>query len=228
MTTSTSVKELTADGLLFDLDGTLIHTLKCTENVYTWFSNKHGVDPKTVYHACHGVPTLKVLQTFFPKEVQNIETVNMLEGMAVEDYDSIFPIPGALELLGSLPPNKWTIVTSGTRMLATKRLEYLKFPQSQSDMITGDEVFNGKPDPEPFNRGAANLGLDPSKCVVFEDALAGIKSGKAAGSIVVALTTGFSEEELRSAGADYVIRDMTQVHVDVDSVSGKLLLRLES
>ena len=71
-------------------------------------------------------------------------------------------------------------------------------------VITGKDVKIGKPDPEPYLLTAAKLGLAAGKCMVVEDAVAGVYSGKAAGCLVVSVTTSFSEAALAEAGADFV------------------------
>ena len=72
-------------------------------------------------------------------------------------------------------------------------------------MITADDVQRGKPDPEPYVKGAELLGVPASECLVFEDAPAGIRAGKLAGARVMALPTTESEKELKSAGADWIL-----------------------
>ncbi len=71
-------------------------------------------------------------------------------------------------------------------------------------VITGRDVKIGKPDPEPYLLTAAKLGIPAHKCMVIEDAVSGIHSGKAAGCFVAALTTSFAEDALLNAGADFV------------------------
>ena len=114
------------------------------------------------------------------------------------------PLKGASELLKSLPPDKGAIVTSCSKPLAEVRLKAAGLP-IPARILTSDDVVNGKPDPEPYRKGAALLGVPASKCVVFEDAPAGIRAGKSAGAIVVALRTTSPDAELEEAGADWII-----------------------
>ena len=72
-------------------------------------------------------------------------------------------------------------------------------------------VTKGKPNPEIYQKCAAAIGLPNEQCVVFEDALSGIKAGKAAGSKVIALATSHAREELE---ADLIIDDFTQVNLE--------------
>jgi sugar-phosphatase len=91
-------------------------------------------------------------------------------------------------------------------------------------MITSDDVRRGKPDPEPYVKGAALLGFSPSECIVFEDAPAGIRAGKAAGARVLALPTTEGENELKSAGADWILPGYS--HLTFASLNGSSGLNL--
>jgi beta-phosphoglucomutase-like phosphatase (HAD superfamily) len=94
-------------------------------------------------------------------------------------------------------------------------------------MLTSDDVTNGKPDPEPYLKGADLLGLAASNCIVFEDAPAGIRAGKAAGALVVALRTTSSDTELEGAGADWVISGYQQISVvETNHASNSLKLSI--
>jgi beta-phosphoglucomutase-like phosphatase (HAD superfamily) len=95
-------------------------------------------------------------------------------------------------------------------------------------MITCDDVCNGKPDPEPYKKGAALLGVASGNCVVFEDAPAGVRAGKAAGALVVALRTTCTDRELEDAGVDWIVDGYHQITLSQDDHgSGTLRLLLE-
>jgi glycerol 3-phosphatase-1 len=82
-------------------------------------------------------------------------------------------------------------------------------------MVVAEDVSIGKPDPAPYLLGAHRLGLSAEHmCVVFEDAPAGVRSGKAAGFMVVALATTHRIEQLVEAGADWIVRDMRSVSLE--------------
>jgi mannitol-1-/sugar-/sorbitol-6-phosphatase len=146
-----------------------------------------------------------------------------VERREIEDLDGVLPMVGAQVLLASLPQDRWTIATSGTRPLAEVRLRAAGLPIPKT-MITSSEVKIGKPDPEPYLKAAAVLGYAASDCVVVEDAPAGIRSGKAAGSRVIAFTTTMPQSELEEAGANWVVRNCTDITVHVED--SQLLLSL--
>ena len=80
-------------------------------------------------------------------------------------------------------------------------------------MVTGDRVTKGKPHPEPFLAAAQGLGVDPARCLVFEDAPAGITSARDAGCMVVAVRGTVDERDL--AGADLIIDNFEQLTLTV-------------
>lgn len=117
----------------------------------------------------------------------------------------------------------WSIVTSGTIPLVTGWLDVMKLAHPKN-LVTAENVSIGKPDPACYQLGAKKLGLqrqEPSSIVVFEDAPAGVRAGKAAGFTVVALFTTHRLEQLVEAGADYIVQDMRSVSLKSwDQVTG--------
>jgi sugar-phosphatase len=146
--------------------------------------------------------------------------------MEIEDVSDVVPLPGTLELLAALPPDRWTVVTSCTRALALVRLRVAGLPVPER-MVTSSDIVNGKPHPEPYLKGAGLLGIAPQDCLVFEDAPAGIRSGKAAHSRVVAFQTTESDELLEQAGADWIVKDASAVRVAEANPSQEISLFLE-
>ncbi|KAJ2849855.1 hypothetical protein IWW36_002329 [Coemansia brasiliensis] len=204
--------QIKAQGLLFDLDGTLISSIPITEQVYTHHSSKHNVDARKVLEFCHGVPTLQVLQKFFPSETHTPEYAAQLEQECAEHLDGIEEIKGALKLTRQMPLDKWAVFTSGMPFLAIPRMEYLQMPIPQV-FITPVDIANGKPMPDGYLLAAKRLQRDISQCLVFEDAVAGVKAGKDAGAIVVGVRTHLKAEQLIAAGASYTVKDMTKINV---------------
>ena len=124
----------------------------------------------------------------------------LLEHSETTDTDGLIALPGAAALLRA--PLRLAIVTSGSRALATVRLRGAGLPVPEL-MVCSDDVGAGKPDPEPYLIGARLLGVDPSDCVVLEDAPAGITAGRAAGATVIAVRTTHTDAEL--ADADLIV-----------------------
>src|ERR1700749_3935495 len=97
-------------------------------------------------------------------------------------------------------------------MLARLKAAGLPLPER---IISGDMVERGKPDPEPYRRGAELLGFAPAECVVVEDAPSGVGAGRAAGSRVVAVLGTHAPDDLKEA--DWVTESLEGLKVVVKS-----------
>jgi sugar-phosphatase len=195
--------QITCSALLFDMDGVLIDSTPAVARVWSRWAIAHGFDPDTVVRKAHGRPSIATIRDYLPHadhEAENRE----VEGGELADMDGVVFLPGARELLSVLPPGRWTIVTSCTRPLAEARLRAAGLPIPPR-LVTCDDVKDGKPNPEPYLKGAALLGVPAKDCVVVEDAPAGVRAGKAAGARVIACRTTTSEVELTAAGADWLV-----------------------
>ena len=215
--------EVTCSGLLFDLDGVLVDSTPAVARVWTKWALAHGFDPDDTVRRAHGRPSVETVREILPGADFEKENEIILRG-EVEDTEGVVPLPGARELLSSLPESQWALVTSCARPLAEVRLKVAGLPKPRN-MVTCDDIRNGKPDPEPYIKGAALLGVPASKCVVFEDAPAGIRSGKAAGALVIATRTTSPDHELEAAGADWILPAYENLSV-AWSDHGSNLLRL--
>jgi len=146
-----------------------------------------------------------------------------VERREIEDTEGIVLLPGAAELLRSLPKDRWTIATSCTRSLAEVRLRAAGLPVPER-IVTSTDVSHGKPHPQPFLKAAAKLGFSASECIVVEDVAAGVRAGKSAGARVIGLRTTILDSELCEAGADFILDSCTDIALD--DVSDSLRLRL--
>lgn len=216
--------KIDCQGLLFDLDGVLVDSTPAVARVWTIWARKHGFDPEETVRKAHGRPSLATIRELLPNADHQQENA-LVERMEIEDVSDVVPLPGTLELLGSLPAERWAVVTSCTRALALVRLQVAGLPVPQR-MVTSTDIVNGKPHPEPYLKGARLLGIAPQDCVVFEDAPAGIRSGKAAESRVVAFQTTESDDRLRLAGADWIVKDASAVRVAASDGFEKISLIL--
>ena len=203
--------EITCSALLFDLDGVLIDSTPAVIRVWTQWALVHGFDPDEVVRRAHGRPSISTIREYLPHGDHEAEN-RVVEGGEIADLHGVAPLPGARELLEALPPDRWTIVTSCTRPLGTTRLRAAGLP-IPTNLVTSDDVKNGKPDPEPYLKGASLLGVEAKDCVVVEDAPAGIRAGKVAGARVIACRTTSPEWELREAGADWIVENCESISV---------------
>ena len=204
--------------LLFDLDGVLIDSTPAVARVWSRWAAEHGLDPEAVVRLAHGRPSRTTIRELLPGA--DIDRENReVERREMEDLDGVVLLPGAREILNNLPPERWTIATSCTRPLAEVRLRAAGLPIPET-IVTSSDVRIGKPDPEPYLKAAAKLGFAPSDCVVVEDAPAGIRAGKGAGTRVIAFLTTMVRRDLEEAGADWIVRNCADIGVSCDNELG--------
>jgi sugar-phosphatase len=208
--------------LLFDLDGVLIDSTPAVARVWHRWAVEHGFDPETVVRLAHGRPSRITIRELLPNADIDRED-REVERREMEDLDGVVLLPGARQLLNSLPPERWTIATSCTRALAGVRLRAAGLPIPRT-MVTASDVKIGKPDPEPYLKAAAKLGFAASDCVVVEDAPSGVRAGKAAGAKVIAFCTTMIRRELEDAGADWIVQDCADIAASSDGGSLQLSL----
>lgn len=217
---------ITCSALLFDMDGVLIDSTPAVARVWASWALEHGFNPEEVVRKAHGRPSISTVRDYLPNADHEAENL-VIECREIEDLEGVVPLPGTLELLSSLPLDRWAIVTSCTRPLAEARLTAAGLPRPRM-FVTSTDVKSGKPEPEPYIKGAEMLGFAPADCIVVEDAPAGVKAGKAAGSRVIGLRTMLSDEELQSLGADWLLDDCGGIRFDRVSSCGKLALVLNA
>ena len=136
-----------------------------------------------------------------------------LDAAELADVDGLRAVAGARDFLAALPVGSWAVVTSCGQALAHLRLTSVGLPIPPV-LVTSQDVDQGKPAPDGYRLGAQRLGHDAARCVVFEDAPAGIAAARAAGARVIALTTMLAAADL--AGADAMISDFTAIRVRPD------------
>lgn len=197
--------------ILFDLDGVLLDSTRVVAAQYTSWALENGLDPTVVMHAAHGVRTIEVIQRVAPHLDAEAETRKIEQREAVAG--EVVRMPGAVELVNSIPEGRWCVVTSGTRFLATTRMRRFGVPIPEI-LVTADDVKRGKPDPEPYLKGAELLKVNPPDCVVVEDAPAGIRAARAAGMKVISLPTTYPEDELHEA--DAIVSGLSKIRVSLD------------
>jgi mannitol-1-/sugar-/sorbitol-6-phosphatase len=208
--------------VLFDLDGVLVDSTPAVARVWAGWAHEHGFDPGEVVKKAHGRPSFTTIRELLPNADHAAEN-REVERREIADVEGVVPLPGAMELLQALPLDRWAIVTSCTRALAAVRIGAAGLPKPKQ-MVTSTDVQHGKPDPEPYLKGAQILGVPAADCLVIEDAPAGIRAGKAAGARVLALRTTASDAELQQAGADWIVNDCAELFLDSSAAGEKFLL----
>ncbi|MEU7425271.1 HAD-IA family hydrolase [Streptomyces sp. NPDC040750] len=209
MTAAVTPTVLTARALLLDMDGTLVNSDAVVERIWRRWAERHGLDgdeTMKVVHGRQGHASMALLLPDRPVERNLADNARML-AEETADTDGVVEVPGAAGFLASLRGLPHALVTSADIALSTARMNAAGLPLP-AVRVTAESVGASKPDPEGFLKGAAELGVDPADCVVFEDSGAGIAAGRAAGMRVVGVGS-----RAGSHGPDVVVRDLTRVSV---------------
>jgi HAD superfamily hydrolase (TIGR01509 family) len=106
------------------------------------------------------------------------------------------------------------VATSGSRVRVEHALSAFNLRNRFRGVVTGDEVDRGKPDPALFLLAAQALQIEPSRILVFEDAVAGVLAAKAAGMKCIGIAANGRESPLKEAGADFVMNDFAGITIN--------------
>lgn len=196
-------------GILFDMDGVLVSSLGSVERSWAKWGEMRGVDAALAIKTAHGQRAIDTVRRLRP-DLNDVEELKLIEEIEIADKEDIQILPGVKRILAGLPQKYWTIVTSATEKLARVRLEYAGFTVPER-FISADMVELGKPNPEPYLKGAALLGLKPEDCLVIEDSSSGAIAGHTAGCKVLATLFSHTVESLTAA--DWIVQSLENVSV---------------
>jgi sugar-phosphatase len=205
------LSQMDCDAILFDLDGVLIDSTSCVERHWRNWAEQHGLDAVSILRVAHGVRNIDTMRRLTPQFDVEKEAA-FFAAHEVADTAGVVAVQGAAQIIDNLRGGRWAIVTSCGAALARARLRTVQLPLPPL-LITGDDVVNGKPDPQPYLLASSRLGINVDGCVVVEDAPAGIQAGKAAGMQVIGIETTYGRKELLKSGADVVIDRLTRLRV---------------
>ncbi|MGH3242455.1 MAG: HAD-IA family hydrolase [Spirillospora sp.] len=193
--------------VLFDVDGTLVDSTPLVERAAREWAAEYGIDPDEFLSDAHGRRTADRVADFLPPEEAPAATAR-LDALEAVRTDGITALPGAVDLLGNMNGLPYAFVTSMDRAQLKLRTEVAAVPLPPV-VVTAEDVPNGKPDPSGYLKAARSLGVNPSACIVIEDAPAGIAAGRAAGATVLAVTTSHDPAVLTEA--HHIIQYLTHV-----------------
>jgi sugar-phosphatase len=188
---------IVARAILFDMDGVLISSTAADERSWYRWAELHGMQDTFSIHSVHGQRSVDTIRALRP-DLDLATEVNRMEEFDAEDTADLLLYPGVQRLLAQLPPTQWSIVTSASERLMRRRLGILGV-SLPPHIVTADQVRNGKPNPEPYQLAAAQLGVNTAECLVIEDSPTGIRAGKSAGCLVLAVASSHKAEELYEA-----------------------------
>ncbi len=210
-------------GALWDMDGTLVDTADLHFAAWRATCLANGRDlTRPEFFATFGRRNEETIPILFgdrfvgpAAEALAMRKEELYREAALAGVDLL---RGGRALLDRFAATGWlqAIGSSAPRLNVAQILRQTATTGIFAAVVAGEDVARGKPHPDVFLRGAALLGLRPEDCVVFEDAPAGVAAAKAAGMKCVAVTfrSHHSAQDLGAAGADWVVRDLTEVDPD--------------
>ena len=182
-----SVFQRSFDAMLFDMDGTILTSIKAAERVWAAWAIAHGLDPETFLPTIHGVQSVETIRRLGLPGVDPEAEAAAITRAEIADTGGIEAIAGAGAFLAALPARRWAVVTSAPRALALRRIEAAGLPLPPV-LVTAEDVPRSKPAPDCFLLGARRLGVAAERCLAFEDSAAGIAAAESAGCTVVVVT----------------------------------------
>ncbi|WP_053990933.1 beta-phosphoglucomutase [Mangrovimonas sp. TPBH4] len=206
-------------GFIFDLDGVIVDTAKYHFLAWKKLANSIGVDfTETQNEQLKGVSRVKSLEKILAwgnKTVSEAEFKELMDSKNtdylnyIEQMNASEILPDVPKVLNYLIENKQGVALGSASKNATVILEKVDLLSKFDQIVDGNHVVKGKPNPEVFLKGAEALGIEPKHCIVFEDASAGIEAAKAAQMIAI----GIGDKTVLG-DADYVFNDFTEISTD--------------
>ncbi|KAH7931200.1 HAD-like protein [Leucogyrophana mollusca] len=210
-----SATTIHVDAVLFDMDGTLVDSTAGVVGAWETFAKS--------YPGSHGVRTVENLRKYcgitdeaeLEKEAQRFEQA-IVDSSKNDGRTGITMLPGVRAIMDEILPGKdlpnpcWAICTSATRVYASAALEVANIAVPDA-FVVAEDVKQGKPHPDPYLLGAKKCGVSPERCLVVEDAPAGVLSGHAAGCQVLGLVTTHSREKMETCNPEYLVKNLSSV-----------------
>jgi sugar-phosphatase len=196
------------EAVIFDCDGVLVDSAASVDRSWGRWADRFGLDGTTVLDDSNGRTSPDTVAAWLPADLVS-EGCAYIEALEIADAGSVRMIPGALELLTSLPADRWAIVTSASRPLFEARMGAAGLP-SPRVVVTADDVVHGKPHGEGYASALRQLRVDGRRAAVFEDTAPGRAAARAARvACIVRVGTGRP-----TAGEAAVVTDLRQVAWD--------------
>jgi pyrophosphatase PpaX len=205
------------EAVLFDLDGTLIHSIEhiiaCWQHTVRTSLGREMTREEIL--PTLGRALLECFEEIAPGRSVEMREVYRAYQKATHDSD-VTLVPGTHQTLERLRSAGYTlgVVTSKGITVATEGLNLFNLTPYFSTLVTYEDTDRHKPHPAPLLVASERLGIEPARIVYVGDAVFDIQAGKAAGMRTVGVTWGAGKkEELMEAGADWVIAGMGELTI---------------
>lgn len=209
---------------IWDMDGTLVDTAELHFRAWVELTSQIGKPfSHADFQATFGRRNPEIIRQLFDAHATD-KIVSELGDRKESLYRSatkrhgVELLPGARSLLVAIKAMNWqqAIGSSAPRANLDLILELTDTRNEFDVVVSAEDTNRGKPDPQVFLVAAERLGVEPSRCVVFEDAIAGVEAAKAAGMACVAVrfVGHHPVESLRAAGANRIVDCLTEVTTD--------------
>lgn len=207
------------EAVIFDMDGTMVDNTPFHKKAWIEFCKRRGIElsEKDYYTKISGNRNDAIFEVLFGRRVEGDEYTELDEEKEAIYRELYLPeleeVPGLKEFLKQVAHAglKIGVATTSPYKNRLMILEALELKEFFAVVIGGEDTKHGKPHPEIYLKAAEKLGVEPKKCLAFEDTPSGIKSAKGAGMKVVAVLTSHTKEELNEA--DYFIKDFTKIEM---------------
>ncbi|MBS0122751.1 HAD family hydrolase [Thetidibacter halocola] len=204
--------------LLFDLDGTLLHSDPLHFAVFAEMFAERGrqIDEAFYLENVHGTHNLESFPHLFPGE--DAQTLSDEKEARFRDRLGAGhpPMPGAATLLDRAEAEGWNVavVTNAPRVNAEHMLRAIGLRERFEVLVIGDECRRGKPAPDPYLTAMATLGVAPGDAIAFEDSGSGLAAARASGAYTVGIRSSADDATLRRHGAHTSVADFTDPALD--------------
>ena len=212
-------------GVIFDMDGTIVDSLPYHYEAWKIFFNENKVENfSEKLKDYKGGGTLDLLTTVLGNNYSKKELKSMVDDKEIIFRDiyknNVIPIEGFIQMLESIKSQKILVglASNAIRKNVKMILNELKIYNDFNSIICGDEVDNGKPNPEMFNKTAKRFKLDKKDCLIFEDSIEGLQGAVNSGIDAIGVKSSSSDKILKSAGAKGTIKNYVNINFKLKKI----------